>query len=77
MRRPSGSKGLSAIRPAILGMGRILGLGLSAAAAHPLAVRGHHDNDSENGDDTSLWVLYVASMTLVLLGGAFAGLTIA
>lgn len=68
----------SALRPAVLGMGRILGTGLSAAAAHPLSIRAPHtyepDSDSEG---SSLVVLLVASMSLVLLGGAFAGLTIA
>lgn len=34
----------------------------------------HGDEDFEG---TPVWVLYVASMVLVLLGGAFAGLTIA
>jgi len=36
----------------------------------------HHDNVPE-ADGASRWVLYVFSMVLVLLGGAFAGLTIA
>lgn len=65
-----------AIRPAVVGMGRILGAGLSAAAAHPLEARILHGDEPE-AHGTSLWVLYVASMALVLLGGAFAGLTIA
>ena len=56
-------------------MGRLLGVGLSSAAAAPLTARAsHHDDDATK---TPLWVLCVASMALVLLGGAFAGLTIA
>lgn len=55
-------------------MGRILGIGLSTAAAAPLTEHKHGDDDFEG---TPVWVLYVASMALVLLGGAFAGLTIA
>lgn len=55
-------------------MGRILGVGLSSVAAAPLA-EGRHGGEDVEG--TPVWVLYVASMALVLLGGAFAGLTIA
>lgn len=52
----------------------MLGVGLSSVAAAPLTERKHPDDDFEG---TPVWVLYVASMALVLLGGAFAGLTIA
>lgn len=62
------------MRTCVLGMGRVLGVGLSSVAAAPLTQRKHEDDDFEG---TPVWVLYVASMTLVLLGGAFAGLTIA
>ncbi|ERS96531.1 CBS domain containing protein [Sporothrix schenckii 1099-18] len=37
----------------------------------------HLDEDDPDASGASLWVLYVASAVLVLLGGAFAGLTIA
>lgn len=57
-------------------MGRVLGVGLSSVAAAPLTARGHGEKE-EGVEGTPVWVLYVASMTLVLLGGAFAGLTIA
>ncbi|KKO99443.1 hypothetical protein THAR02_08443 [Trichoderma harzianum] len=65
--------GLASFRPAVLGLGRVLGLCLTASAApvSPLAAPDHHDTN------TPVWVLAVSSMTLVLLGGAFAGLTIA
>lgn len=51
----------------------------SRAVAAPLpnilAESGHGGVDKDSG--APLWVLYVASAVLVLLGGAFAGLTIA
>ncbi|KAJ4328136.1 cell agglutination protein Mam3 [Fusarium piperis] len=63
----------SALRPAVIGMGRVFGASLTAVSAHPIQAKGHPHE--EEGSD--LWVLAVASMALVLLGGAFAGLTIA
>lgn len=71
--RKNGASSFTSVRPAVLGVGRLLGMGISAVAAAPLAAR------DSGGDDegTPLWVLAVASMVLVLLGGAFAGLTIA
>ncbi|KAI5919661.1 hypothetical protein F4810DRAFT_477906 [Camillea tinctor] len=49
---------------------------VSLAAAAPITSRDHHDNAPE-AEGGALWVLYMVSMVLVLLGGAFAGLTIA
>ncbi|RDA92496.1 hypothetical protein CP533_6471 [Ophiocordyceps camponoti-saundersi (nom. inval.)] len=70
MRRHGPSGAFINLRPVVLGLGRLLGV-----AAAPLAARGaDYDND---GEVAPLWVLAVASMALVLLGGAFAGLTIA
>ncbi|RDA87868.1 hypothetical protein CP532_2947 [Ophiocordyceps camponoti-leonardi (nom. inval.)] len=70
MRRHGPSGAFTNLRPVVLGLGRLLGV-----AAAPLAARGaDYDND---GEAAPLWVLAVASMALVLLGGAFAGLTIA
>ncbi|UZP45953.1 hypothetical protein NXS19_013765 [Fusarium pseudograminearum] len=66
---------MGSIRPAVIGMGRVFGASLTAVSAFPIDTEGHHDE--EEGEGTSLWVLAVASMVLVLLGGAFAGLTIA
>ncbi|KAI8949013.1 hypothetical protein F4801DRAFT_554999 [Xylaria longipes] len=68
-------------RTAVIGLARALFAGLAAAApaARPrdlLRARDHHDNVPE-AEGSALWVLYVVSMVLVLLGGAFAGLTIA
>ena len=70
--------GFSAVRSAAVGLARVLSMTLSTAYAAPLGIQGHKgggdEPDAEGGD---LWVLYVASAVLVLLGGAFAGLTIA
>ena len=66
---------MGSIRPAVIGMGRVFGASLTAVNAFPVDTLGHHGEEDEEG--TSLWVLAVASMVLVLLGGAFAGLTIA
>ncbi|POR38469.1 Protein MAM3 [Tolypocladium paradoxum] len=74
MRRNGVSGGVISLRPAVIGLGRVLGMGISAAAAAPLSTRDHGDGDMKA---TPFWVLAVASMVLVLLGGAFAGLTIA
>ncbi|ODA82341.1 hypothetical protein RJ55_00848 [Drechmeria coniospora] len=63
------------LRPAVIGVGRILGMAVSAVTAAPLSTQGEHAGDDAR--HTSVWVLGVASMALVLLGGAFAGLTIA
>ncbi|KAJ0342870.1 hypothetical protein COL922a_000694 [Colletotrichum nupharicola] len=64
------------IRTGVLGMSRALTLGISSVAAAPIYARceGETEGPAE-GDD--VWILYVASMILVLAGGAFAGLTIA
>ncbi|TWU73079.1 hypothetical protein ED733_003897 [Metarhizium rileyi] len=74
--RPSSSYGgFASLRTCILGIGRVLGVGLTSVAAAPLTqTKPRHDDDHKG---TPVWVLYVASMALVLLGGAFAGLTIA
>lgn len=66
------------IRPAVLGVGKVLALGYSTVTAAPTSIRTRdlHDDEPE-AEGSALWVLYVISMVLVLLGGAFAGLTIA
>lgn len=74
MRQSNGSGSFASVRTCVLGMGRILGVGLSSVAAAPLTEKKHGGDELEG---TPAWVLYVASMVLVLLGGAFAGLTIA
>jgi metal transporter CNNM len=76
--------GVASYRPAVLGLGRLLGIGISAVAAAPFEAqdsvhgKGHGGGEYEPSDDgTPIWVLLVASIALVLLGGVFAGLTIA
>ncbi|KAB5566662.1 hypothetical protein GE09DRAFT_959481 [Coniochaeta sp. 2T2.1] len=46
-------------------------------AAPILSIFEHYHDDVPEEEGVALWVLYVASAVLVLLGGAFAGLTIA
>lgn len=77
MRRQSPSIGVGALRPAVLGLGRVVGIGLTSAAAAPLSAREHHHGDEETGGGTPLWILAIASLALTLIGGVFAGLTIA
>ncbi|KAI1498974.1 hypothetical protein F5X99DRAFT_391700 [Biscogniauxia marginata] len=72
MRRGNGD--VLRIRTTVLGLAKAMFLGLAAAA--PIQSHDHHDNAPE-AEGGALWVLYVISMVLVLLGGAFAGLTIA
>ncbi|KAF9876319.1 duf21 and cbs domain protein [Colletotrichum karsti] len=75
--RPGNNAGPFGIfRTAVLGLAKALTLGVSSVAAAPIHARAHHEEEGPaEGDD--VWVLYVASMVLVLAGGAFAGLTIA
>jgi hypothetical protein len=79
--RPHGANGFAGVRIAIIGLPRALFLlfpALSGVCAAPLRLlSGHLHDDEPEAEGTSLWVLYVASVLLVLLGGAFAGLTIA
>ncbi|KAK5987886.1 Protein MAM3 [Cladobotryum mycophilum] len=74
MQKRGASTGLANFRPAVLGLGRLLGIGLTSVSAAPLSARDHHGEEAGN---TPLWALAVGSIALVLLGGAFAGLTIA
>lgn len=78
-RKPSNqANGFVAVRSAAVGLARILSLTLSTAYAAPLGIQGHSGGgDEPEAEGASLWVLYVASLVLVLSGGAFAGLTIA
>lgn len=70
-------------RPAILGLAKVLFLSIcqvSSVAAAPLAaiLKDHeHNHDTPDADDASLWLYLAVAVILVLLGGAFAGLTIA
>jgi metal transporter CNNM len=74
---PQQPNGLVSVRPIAVALARILSVTLSTAYAAPLGARSHNTGDEPETEGASLWVLYVASGVLVLLGGAFAGLTIA
>ncbi|KAI2636778.1 hypothetical protein GGS21DRAFT_513205 [Xylaria nigripes] len=86
-RRRSGHDFLH-VRTAVLGLARALSVGLAGLAGlataaptplrtlHLLDAREHRTNVPEATGST-LWVLLAISIVLVLLGGAFAGLTIA
>lgn len=74
---PPRASGLLAARSLVVGLARVLFMGISTAYAAPLHVAGHLDDDVPEAEGASLWVLYVASFVLVISGGAFAGLTIA
>lgn len=73
--RPAAHHPLLAFRPAILALSKALFTVGASAAPVTLFEKLHDGNEEEDG--TELWVLYLASIFLVLLGGAFAGLTIA
>ena len=75
--RGSSSNGFLAARSLVVGLSRALFMGISTTYAAPLNLLGHFSDDEPEADGASLWVLYVASLILVLSGGAFAGLTIA
>jgi metal transporter CNNM len=70
-------------RPAILGLAKILFLGLCqitqvSAAPFNYAFLNKAKNDApKDVEDPSLWLYLSIAAVLVLLGGAFAGLTIA
>ncbi|KAH6617823.1 hypothetical protein B0J18DRAFT_262345 [Chaetomium sp. MPI-SDFR-AT-0129] len=77
-RIPGQANGIFAVRSMAVGLARVLSMTLSTAYAAPLDILGHGGGgDEPEADGASLWVLYVASLVLVLSGGAFAGLTIA
>ncbi|KKK12313.1 hypothetical protein P175DRAFT_0426540 [Aspergillus ochraceoroseus IBT 24754] len=73
-----------ALRPVVLGLGKLLMLSLShvsfvsaAPTPHFLTARKHSHFDPLPADDPSLWLYLGVAAALVLSGGAFAGLTIA
>lgn len=50
---------------------------ISTSYAAPLLTVFEDDNEGKPASDPSLWLYLTIAMVLVLLGGAFAGLTIA
>lgn len=71
------SGGFLSARTLVIGLARVLFMGLSTVSAAPLSILEKLHDDEPEAEGGSLWVLYVASLVLVLSGGAFAGLTIA
>ncbi|QIX02301.1 hypothetical protein AMS68_007818 [Peltaster fructicola] len=67
------------LRPAVLGLAKLALIPLvSAAPTALLTTRGHnHGEDGMDSEDPDLWIYLSIAIALVLLGGAFAGLTIA
>lgn len=74
-----GNDGILRVRTAVLGIFRAIFLSLGLAFAAPTSPLHLYKvpESPPQAEDGALWVLYVASMILVLSGGAFAGLTIA
>jgi metal transporter CNNM len=73
-----------AARPLVLALGKLLFLGLSAVPSLRAAPIIAFESASEDGEqkgkppsDPRLWIYLSVAMVLVLLGGIFAGLTIA
>ncbi|KAL2870443.1 putative DUF21 and CBS domain protein (Mam3) [Aspergillus lucknowensis] len=73
-----------AIRPLVLGLGKLLMLSLShlslvsaAPTSHLFSRRGPSEVEPLPAEDPSLWLYLGVAAALVLTGGAFAGLTIA
>lgn len=78
----SNYNGYAASRPAVMGLAKVLVLALgqlSFASAAPLKqFFGIAEEDlTKEPEDASLWLYLTIAVVLVLLGGAFAGLTIA
>lgn len=75
-----GNEGILRARTIVLSLSRALFLSVGLTSAIPTsyhALDNVLDNAPEKTEEGALWVLYIASMILVLSGGAFAGLTIA
>lgn len=79
-----GNEGILRARTIVLSLSRALFLSVGLTSAIPTSYHALDnvldnvlDNAPEKTEEGALWVLYIASMILVLSGGAFAGLTIA
>ncbi|PQE33689.1 hypothetical protein CJF32_00009099 [Rutstroemia sp. NJR-2017a WRK4] len=81
--RRSSYNGYTSSRPAVLGLAKVLFLSLcqlSEVSAAPIATYlgiTSEDDLPKDPEDASLWLYLLTAAVLVLLGGAFAGLTIA
>jgi hypothetical protein len=75
--------GYTTHRPAVLGLVKVLLLGLSqipyasAAPLYSFVGLARREDAPRDAEDPSLWLYLAIAAVLVLLGGAFAGLTIA
>lgn len=72
-----GTDGILRVRTAVLGLSRAIFFSFGIAVAAPVPSYHARDDEPLEAEGGALWVLYVVSIALVLLGGAFAGLTIA
>lgn len=78
MARSSSSTGVAGLRTGVLGAGRLLSMGYATVAAAPLTSEAHGGGgEGPETGGTPLWIMAVASLALTLVGGVFAGLTIA
>ena len=85
--RRTSSHGYASRIPIVHGLGKIVSVGLlqiASVAAAPIAELSHKHLpsvfkpvDEPEAEDVSLWLYLGIAAILVLLGGAFAGLTIA
>ncbi|OLN85345.1 Protein MAM3 [Colletotrichum chlorophyti] len=77
MQRGNNAGPFGIMRTAVLGLAKAITLGATSVAAAPIHAMGEHPGKTPEEDGADFWALMAASMALVLLGGAFAGLTIA
>lgn len=77
MARSSSLTGVAGLRTGVLGAGRLLSMGYATVAAAPLTSEAHGGDEGPETGGTPLWIMAVASLALTLVGGVFAGLTIA
>lgn len=79
----SGTTSYLTARPMVLGLAKVLFLSLAqlplahAAPIYASVLFHAKDHDDKDADDPELWLYLTVAAALVLLGGAFAGLTIA
>ncbi|KAK4549468.1 hypothetical protein LTR36_006465 [Oleoguttula mirabilis] len=75
-----GRGGFAALRPGVLALAKLVMLPIASAAPLGLwqaGVRMAEEDAPKSPDDPNLWAYLGVAVALVLLGGAFAGLTIA
>ncbi len=77
--RNGGNHGLnvSQTRTTVMALSRVMSMLFGITVAAPLQLEARHGHTIPVAHGGALWVLYAASVILVLTGGAFAGLTIA